>query len=298
MATSIGLNSGERGGLSGWVGEDGASGVERFQMAGVKGVSEVEMIQGEISNLQNSALGASFGLNLPNLSGGQKGFVDLGWLPDTGCAQGLIKQSNVDHGSQSVSSGDGKAEALTLSLQGKVGTKIKGEDSKACTVPQEECDYHVESSGEGQTVSRKHELEGEELGDESGGECPEPEKRHRPNTPLSAEDKAQASRDRNREHARNTRLRKKQYLEHLHRQVEKLTSEKNRLEREQELATKKREEEVAARERVLLTMFYLRANGELSRRAWSYILDDSFVCTTPIAPYRSFLSTEVRGNNQ
>lgn len=52
-----------------------------------------------------------------------------------------------------------------------------------------------------------------------------PSPRLPPNPDMTAEEKARANRDRNREHAKKTRLRKKAYLEQLKNTVENLQSE-------------------------------------------------------------------------
>lgn len=55
---------------------------------------------------------------------------------------------------------------------------------------------------------------------------------------LSAEEKARQSRDRNREHARNTRLRKKAYVQKLTDLVKDLTAEKEQHQRDRTLKVK------------------------------------------------------------
>ena len=69
-----------------------------------------------------------------------------------------------------------------------------------------------------------------------------------------AEKKAQASRDRNREHARNTRLRKKIYLENLKKSVESLNQEKEEF-------RKASIEAVAAKEKAKLTQTHVLAHA-------------------------------------
>jgi len=112
---------------------------------------------------------------------------------------------------------------------------------------------------------------------------------------LSSDDKAQANRDRNREHARNTRLRKKAYLEKLKTTVEELCRERDTLVSERTGAASLLVEMHNTRTEVLMSFFALRSSNEKRRKLWSSILDESsFTCATPVTPYRSFPASEVQ----
>ena len=109
------------------------------------------------------------------------------------------------------------------------------------------------------------------------------------------QDKAQANRDRNREHARNTRLRKKAYLEKLKTTVDDLCRERDTLVSERTGAAKLLVEMHNTRTEVLMSFFALRSTNEKRRKLWSSILDEScFACVMPVTPYRSFPASEVQ----
>jgi len=102
-------------------------------------------------------------------------------------------------------------------------------------------------------------------------------------------DADQMTKERNREHARNTRLRKKAYVAKLSQLVVELKAEKEaeeRLEAAQSLRTKKR----AA---LLQEFLALRGNGESDPLRWRRVLDESCTLTLPITPYRSFRHCEI-----
>ena len=112
---------------------------------------------------------------------------------------------------------------------------------------------------------------------------------------LNVDDKAQANRDRNREHARNTRLRKKAYLEKLKATVEDLCRERDTLVTERAGAAGLLVEMHNTRTEVLMSFFALRSSNERRRKLWSSILDEScFACIMPVTPYRSFPASEVQ----
>lgn len=112
---------------------------------------------------------------------------------------------------------------------------------------------------------------------------------------LNAEDKAKANRDRNREHARNTRLRKKAYLEKLKTTVDELCRERDTLVSERAGAANILVEMHNTRTEVLMSFFALRSANEKRRELWASILDESsFQCVLPVTPYRSFPASEVQ----
>lgn len=96
-------------------------------------------------------------------------------------------------------------------------------------------------------------------------------------------------RDRNREYARNTRLRKKAYVQHLEQTVRQMKGERERVEEASVAATQLAEETRCARRRTLDTLFQYRARGEVSEAKWATILDaDVFELSLPVTPYRSY----------
>lgn len=112
---------------------------------------------------------------------------------------------------------------------------------------------------------------------------------------MTEAEKAKANRDRNREHARNTRLRKKAYLEKLKASVDDLCRERDSLVSERASAANLLIEMHNTRTEVLMSFFALRTSNEKRRKLWSSVLDEScFTLIMPITPYRSFPASEVQ----
>jgi PAS domain S-box-containing protein len=112
---------------------------------------------------------------------------------------------------------------------------------------------------------------------------------------MTPAEKAKANRDRNREHARNTRLRKKAYLEKLKTTVDDLCKERDTLVSERAGAANILVEMHNTRTEVLMSFFALRSANEKRRDLWASILDEScFACVVPVTPYRSFPASEVQ----
>lgn len=108
---------------------------------------------------------------------------------------------------------------------------------------------------------------------------------------LTADERARQNRDRNREHARNTRLRKKAYVEELKRTLTELVTARDasELERRHE---KQRELEVReVRYRVMEEFLKLRARGSEANllARWVAILEDGFTLTIPKTDYRGMV---------
>ncbi|CAM9876989.1 unnamed protein product [Chrysoparadoxa australica] len=120
-----------------------------------------------------------------------------------------------------------------------------------------------------------------------------------PRRPVrTAHEKAQANRDRNREHARNTRMRKKAYLEGLKKTVEELIAEKQQRDLSSRAVASNRNEQENIRKQVLSTFFNLRANGNLSRSAWEAVAEEGLTFSLPVTPYRSFSALDVVQNKR
>jgi len=112
---------------------------------------------------------------------------------------------------------------------------------------------------------------------------------------MTPEERQKANRDRNREHARNTRLRKKAYLETLKSTVNDLCQERDTLVTERAGAASILVEMNNTRTEVLMSFFALRSANEKRRPLWASILDESsFACVLPVTPYRSFPASEVQ----
>ncbi|CAB9523016.1 Blue-light-activated protein [Seminavis robusta] len=134
----------------------------------------------------------------------------------------------------------------------------------------------------------------------SAAELTSNSKKRKPPEPIDTSNmtpaqKAKANRDRNREHARNTRLRKKAYLEKLKSTVDELCKERDTLVSERAGAANLLVEMHNTRTEVLMSFFALRSTNEKRRKLWASILDEScFACVMPVTPYRSFPASEVQ----
>jgi PAS domain S-box-containing protein len=125
---------------------------------------------------------------------------------------------------------------------------------------------------------------------------------YHPSAAISEEEKLRHNRERNREHAKNTRLRKKAYVERLKISVDELCRERDGLLSERAAAAALLAETYSRRVDVLRSFFALRASyspeKSQNRESWSGILDESsFTCRLPVTPYQSFPSSEVQVSN-
>ena len=111
---------------------------------------------------------------------------------------------------------------------------------------------------------------------------------------MTEEERQLANRLRNREHARNTRARKKAYLETLKSTLEELCQERDTDASERARAASLLLEMQKTRTNVLLHFFALRANNETRRQLWASILEESVTTVMPVTPYRSFPASEVQ----
>jgi len=117
---------------------------------------------------------------------------------------------------------------------------------------------------------------------------------------MTDEEKIKNNRERNREHAKNTRLRKKAYVDRLKITVDELCRERDTLVSERAVAANLMVEIHSKRVDVLRSFFALRASytTDQKRDMWSSILDESsFTCRLPVTPYQSFPSSEVQLSN-
>lgn len=111
---------------------------------------------------------------------------------------------------------------------------------------------------------------------------------------LTPDEKAELTRQRNRENARSTRKRRKMYIKHLQEVVETL---KARQEAATQLADPKIETKCQeARIKSFLDFFHFRSSGPIDQGEWERILDPDFRLTLPVTPYRSYPITEVQGS--
>ena len=110
---------------------------------------------------------------------------------------------------------------------------------------------------------------------------------------LTPQEKARQNRDRNREHARSTRLRKKAYVQKLKELVEGLHAERTEEVRKRRVAIQLLSEVQSVRRDVVRSFLQYHANFEGDARKWSTIIEDDFWLRQPVTPYRSFRRAEV-----
>lgn len=110
---------------------------------------------------------------------------------------------------------------------------------------------------------------------------------------VSADERAKQNRDRNREHARSTRLRKKAYVQKLKELVEGLHAERSEEMRKRRVAMQHLAEVQNVRRTVVNSFLHFHSEYESDPRKWSTILEDNFWFKQPITPYRSFRRGEI-----
>lgn len=104
------------------------------------------------------------------------------------------------------------------------------------------------------------------------------------------------SRYRNREHAKNTRLRKKAYVMKLKELVDQVHKQKEIEETDRKQLGERIFDTQAIRKNAVRHLLMLRASNMRQRTRWSNILDENVVFTLPITPYRSFHKGEIKNN--
>ena len=100
---------------------------------------------------------------------------------------------------------------------------------------------------------------------------------------MSPEEKAKQSRDRNRQHARNTRVRKKAYVEELKRTLNQLVEERDTVVHQQRMEQQGIVEQREVRLRVIEDFLTLRGRNEADPNRWGLILEDGFCLRLPRA---------------
>jgi hypothetical protein len=106
---------------------------------------------------------------------------------------------------------------------------------------------------------------------------------------LTPDERARQNRDRNREHARNTRLRKKAYVEELKRTLTELVAQRDSADLEKRHTAQRELEQREVRFRVIEEFLKLRGRNEPNFARWAAILEDSFSFTFPITDFRKMV---------
>jgi hypothetical protein len=106
---------------------------------------------------------------------------------------------------------------------------------------------------------------------------------------LTPDERARQNRDRNREHARNTRLRKKAYVDELKRTLTELVVSRDNLDFEKRQAAQRELEQREVRFRVIEEFLKLRGRNEANIARWAAILEDKFSLTLPLTDFRNMV---------
>jgi len=106
---------------------------------------------------------------------------------------------------------------------------------------------------------------------------------------LTPDERARQNRDRNREHARNTRLRKKAYVEELKATLSALVSQRDAAELEKRHSSQRELEQREVRFRVLEEFLKLRGRNEVNDARWAAILEEKFTLTMPVVNFREMV---------
>ena len=106
-------------------------------------------------------------------------------------------------------------------------------------------------------------------------------------------DRSQLNRERNREHARSTRLRKKAYIQKLKDMASGLRAVQTEEIRQRRISMQKMMEVQRVRRSVVHTFLNYHSNYESDPAKWNILVEDNFTLKQPITPYRSFRRSEV-----
>lgn len=113
---------------------------------------------------------------------------------------------------------------------------------------------------------------------------------------LNPDERARQNRDRNREHARNTRLRKKAYVEELKRTLTELVSQRDSAEFEKRHSVQREIEQREVRFRVMEEFLNLRGRNEPNLARWIAILEEGFSLTLPFTTFRAMSESKSEGS--
>lgn len=111
------------------------------------------------------------------------------------------------------------------------------------------------------------------------------------NQNLTPEERARMNRNRNREHARNTRLRKKAYVEEMKRTLVELANQRDAAEFGKRQDAQREREQREVRFRVLEEFLKLRGRNEPNVARWSAIFEEGFQLTLPLTTFREMSSS-------
>jgi len=110
---------------------------------------------------------------------------------------------------------------------------------------------------------------------------------------LSPQERTKRNRDRNREHAKSTRMRKKAYVQHLKELVDGMQAERTEETRQRRVAIQRLADMQSVRRGVIHSFLRFISNDEKDKRKWSTILEGDFWLKQPVTPYRCFRRSEI-----
>mmetsp|Transcript_29542 Transcript_29542/g.71046 ORF Transcript_29542/g.71046 Transcript_29542/m.71046 type:complete len:660 (+) Transcript_29542:99-2078(+) len=113
------------------------------------------------------------------------------------------------------------------------------------------------------------------------------------NIDSSQEAKAQHNRERNREHARSTRLRKKAYVQELKEMADGLREIQTTEIRQRRMSVQKMMDVKKSRRRQVQAVLAFHAECESDPNKWRAVVEESFWFKQPVTPFRSFRRSEV-----
>lgn len=103
------------------------------------------------------------------------------------------------------------------------------------------------------------------------------------------EERAQQCRDRNRQHARNTRLRKKAYVEELKKNLQDLVEQRDATALEERQKGKILEQQREVRFQVMQDFLQLRGRNEGNPHRWAAIFEEGMTLTLPMTRFQSMV---------
>lgn len=112
---------------------------------------------------------------------------------------------------------------------------------------------------------------------------------------LTPDERARQNRNRNREHARNTRLRKKAYVEELKRTLTALVNQRDSAETEKRHSAQRELEQREVRFRVLEEFLKLRGRNEANPARWAAIFEENMTLTLPVTDFRGMVHSPASG---
>lgn len=110
---------------------------------------------------------------------------------------------------------------------------------------------------------------------------------------LTPDERAKQNRNRNREHARNTRLRKKAYVEELKSKITEFVAKRDAVDLEKRLSAQRELEQREVRFHVMEEFLKIRGSNEQSIERWTAILEDNFTLVIPLTRYRKMVHQSI-----